>query len=342
MSAKRIEWIDQVKGFAIICMVISHAIPGYTNGLKNWITSFNMPLFFFVSGCLAKDMIRDWKELLYYLRKKFHTIGIPYFFFCIVYLLFIAALSVLAGTDQSTVIGELLSGLKNILFMFGIQSMWFLPVHFFAMMIFDFGVTRTDKKTVRPLLVLGIITVLLTISRSNAEFSMWIRLCGKTLAALVFVIAGNLLRKAVMKMKAPIILSALIAISVLSVINGFVSVNFEYGNYPVLFFVNAIILSLCICSLFMKIEAYTPPMIHSVLDFYGRDTIVVLVTNNLVIEILRLLDYKLTGDFFLNHGTAGCLLFAVLILVLEYPVILLAQYTNLSVLFGKRRKDING
>ncbi len=55
MAAKRIEWLDLCKGFAIILVVLGHVIDGATM-YKNvsWLQtvfkavySFHMPLFFF-------------------------------------------------------------------------------------------------------------------------------------------------------------------------------------------------------------------------------------------------------------------------------------------------------
>jgi len=47
----RYTWIDNLKGFAIIMMILSHCIPG-ESVIKTWISSFNMPLFFIIGGYL--------------------------------------------------------------------------------------------------------------------------------------------------------------------------------------------------------------------------------------------------------------------------------------------------
>ena len=62
MSEKRISWVDQARGIAILLVVLGHCI-GYMDAPGNrWILSFHMPLFFFVSGvCMyipAKQDIR--------------------------------------------------------------------------------------------------------------------------------------------------------------------------------------------------------------------------------------------------------------------------------------------
>lgn len=69
MAAKRIEWLDLCKGFAIILVVLGHVIDGATM-YKNvsWLQtvfkavySFHMPLFFFLSG-IAYSLTRNRKQ----------------------------------------------------------------------------------------------------------------------------------------------------------------------------------------------------------------------------------------------------------------------------------------
>lgn len=76
-GSKRIDYVDHLKGFAILLVVMSHVI-GKTLGydhifLLNVITSFYMPLFMFLSClCCRKknnllyNIIKKMKRLLYY------------------------------------------------------------------------------------------------------------------------------------------------------------------------------------------------------------------------------------------------------------------------------------
>ena len=98
---------------------------------------------------------------------------------------------------------------------------------------------------------------------------------------------------------------------------------------------NATITSIALLCIFAYIDKYVHHRLRF-LEFTGRDSIVILCTNNLLIEILRLLDHKITGDFMLNHGIPGAFMFAAIILLFEIPIILLA-HTRLSVLFGKSK-----
>lgn len=52
-NKKRILWIDYAKAFAMFFVVIGHVNSG--NYLTNWIYSFHMPLFFFLSGITLNE-----------------------------------------------------------------------------------------------------------------------------------------------------------------------------------------------------------------------------------------------------------------------------------------------
>ena len=73
------------------------------------------------------------------------------------------------------------------------------------------------------------------------------------------------------------------------------------------------------------------------LSLFGQNTIVILCTNNLLIETIRLADHKLTGDFLLKTGLAGSLLFTALLILIEIPVIKLAS-GPFAPMFGKQAK----
>lgn len=46
---RRIEWIDQLRGMAVILVILHHA---GLRGFGRFILAFHMPLFFFISGLL--------------------------------------------------------------------------------------------------------------------------------------------------------------------------------------------------------------------------------------------------------------------------------------------------
>lgn len=77
MNDLRISYIDQLKGIAILLVVLGHVI-GYNNCedsfLWRFIYSFHMPLFMFISGYVAQMTFRierfGWNETISFLIKK--------------------------------------------------------------------------------------------------------------------------------------------------------------------------------------------------------------------------------------------------------------------------------
>lgn len=71
---QRIDWIDVVKGIAIILMIVGHTKCPKT--LNHIIFSFHMPLFFVLSG-LTFTPAKDWKSLLRKTWRSFCGLLLP-------------------------------------------------------------------------------------------------------------------------------------------------------------------------------------------------------------------------------------------------------------------------
>ena len=77
----RIVWIDTLKALAIFMVVIGHTI-GLPKPVEQLIFSFHMPIFFWLSGLLVKDSIKE-IPLGTYVKKKAISRLIPYLSFSI-------------------------------------------------------------------------------------------------------------------------------------------------------------------------------------------------------------------------------------------------------------------
>jgi len=78
-SASRIDFLDFVKGIAIICIIIGHC--GADKSLHALVVfSFHIPIFFIVAGFLAAQRITTSAGLGETLKKNFIRLMIPYFF----------------------------------------------------------------------------------------------------------------------------------------------------------------------------------------------------------------------------------------------------------------------
>ena len=90
---KRIEYIDALRGFAMILVVYFHisayGFGSYETGYNDIIERFRMPIFFFISGWLfyKANKIWNWKTIIDLLKRKWMQLIIPTAIFMILYLI---------------------------------------------------------------------------------------------------------------------------------------------------------------------------------------------------------------------------------------------------------------
>lgn len=131
----RISYIDQLKGIAILLVVLGHVI-GYNNCedsfLWRFIYSFHMPLFMFISGYVAQMTFRienfSWNEIFSFIIKKFRTLLLPMAAWGIVIPFFFL---------RSTVENSFVDYLLNYIKMWG-GGLWFFATLFFLSILFFF------------------------------------------------------------------------------------------------------------------------------------------------------------------------------------------------------------
>jgi len=105
---QRIEWIDTAKGFCIMLVVFNHTflfldlkdhIPPI---LYDYLNSFRMPLYFFLSGVFFKT----YGSLSNFTRKKINKLIIPFLFFYTVFSILIPYITIKAGYNYPYVNSE--------------------------------------------------------------------------------------------------------------------------------------------------------------------------------------------------------------------------------------------
>ena len=82
LSTQRLEYIDRLKGIAMLMVVIGHIIVfcglGYENTFVRHITMMNMPLFYFLNGLVLKDAYGIKNETKFLLYKS-QQLLLPFF-----------------------------------------------------------------------------------------------------------------------------------------------------------------------------------------------------------------------------------------------------------------------
>lgn len=100
---KRIAYIDSIKGFAILLVVMGHTFhdfKGINMAFIDFIYAFHMPLFFIISGYLGYKKDYDINQSLFYLRNKAIGLIIPFLFLGSIYTLIYNYDYILLFTDS--------------------------------------------------------------------------------------------------------------------------------------------------------------------------------------------------------------------------------------------------
>ena len=139
---KRIVYLDIAKGIGMILVLLGHlqndtvfSYSPYILSLCSWIFSFHMALFFIISGILISVKGENETDLRIFIRKRFKSVMVPYFWFSLIYI-FIVLYSLLI--DKVVPLKTLFIQLWYVLGMYGMNVLWFLPALFAGEILFFF------------------------------------------------------------------------------------------------------------------------------------------------------------------------------------------------------------
>lgn len=280
---------------------------------------------------LPLDKLKTW------CKHRIIQIFIPYFTFSLLYILFLNGLSWISE-GKTNILNECIS----IITMHGIASMWFLPIYFFSEILYTFLIARFPYAI--QTLTIVIVIVLLTLLQHDNEIptDKIISLLLKISIALSFVILGGILGRYYKQIKISIyfVLISFSIFSIMALYNGFSSIGALLLNNVVLFFITGTIMSYTLIMLFKIINENIDFKYLNILSFFGANSIVVLVTNNLLIESFRLLEYNFFNNFFLANGVIGAFLMTIILTIPEYYLISISQNKKIGILFGKKINKI--
>src|SRR6266508_2704332 len=138
--AKRVEYVDIVKGIGIVLVVMGHndfaLISPFAHKL---IYSFHMPMFFFMSGMFFRPDVPFWS----FLWNRFNRVLKP--FFSILLLIYFASISFSKVSLVMATRRLLKATYANGHYLDWVQ-LWFLP-HLFAVSLFAFIFCKVMKQT---------------------------------------------------------------------------------------------------------------------------------------------------------------------------------------------------
>lgn len=332
---KRLDFLDMTKFLAVFLMVICHTSVPHT--FDSIVHAFHMPVFFMVSGWCFNQAKNT--KAVPFVKKRIRSLIIPYFFWAAV--LFLMWQIFFLCFDKTRVYP--LDKFAYYLFYSNAEYspfctvQWFLTAMFFAAVISFFVITAFKKSKA----MLYVSTVLLAIVGVALPYVLPVRLplaVDVALSSSAFFMVGwlipNLIAPRLSKrLKAaalsPVTLVLLLGVGITEAyFNGYVNLRIMQFNNQILFYLSAVTLSLAVI-LISYYLCRLPERIIRIPLFYGRNSLQILIFNQLFIQIIKLFkpDFSYTVWF----------LCAVGVMLLMYPVIL---FTNryLPFTLGKTKK----
>ena len=171
----RISWLDISKGFVILLMIVGHS--SMPQWISQWIWSFHMPFFFFVSGL----MYVPGRPFLKYLKYEACKLLWP-FFTCSIMVLLISYIY-----EQDWLSYVLRVAIRG----WGGNPLWFVPVLFFVRLLLFLFCNTANKNFI-------LFGILISISLATVFCSCHIELpynMSSVFFATAFAISGFLLKK---------------------------------------------------------------------------------------------------------------------------------------------------
>ena len=324
MTIQRNKTLDLAKGIAISLMVIGHCYSG-ENYVLCVIYAFHMPFFFIVSGILYGER---WSQgITFEFKKTAKKLLVPYY---LAESLFAAFLSVLSKSDN------VVKTFSNYLFhsimpLVGVTATWFLPCMLITLCLFVLisKLIRNEKVQIcvfSALFLVGLVfpsppRVLVPLLRS--------------FIGIGFFTAGYFGRVLFQKKSKPISLFiTAIVFFVLACKNGQVSlVELNFSN-PFLYVLNSILGSYLLLQVCLRVPQARIPQFFVTFSIHSS---LILCAHVFLIEIGRLVDYKILGSLLGKLKYSEGIVFGGIVLMIMYFVILILDYLQKGRKHGKYR-----
>lgn len=348
MEKERIEWIDILKGFAIFIIVLGHSI-GYSNnltGLSKYLSSFYVPLFFFISGYLFKnnknETIKD------YFKRKFKKILIPYFVFAtlslIPFYIFGSSIQDTLNTNKN-IDSNLLTSFLNIIYASGHSKgleqnspLWFLPCYFSVVIIAKIIANKIKKQKATTLMVIFFTIGLITYKFLNFCFPY----CLETaLVMLYFYYLGMSMQNININKRKKILIISIISLLIgfiLQLFNGRIScMNNNYANSYLIFIISATFTCIGYMHLFKLINKKE----CKIIKYLGRHTIPILVMHKMPLVFFQS-KIKFINAFLTKGNTPTQLITSLIICIISIALSIIAYkitYKYCPFIYGEAKKN---
>lgn len=284
--ATRLTYVDILKGFTILWVVWMHMdLPSFIH------PSVQMPVFFFLSGCFFKP--RPFKE---FIKKKVNTLIVPFLFFWFIsYIYFVIKNEFIPCSFNLNDINWLnVINVWDKYFYGKISILWFLIGLFIMEMLWFFA----DKYSIKKIFLIISLFILYPIGGYLYAKQIFYPIpfvpIAHTLTFIPYYVIGAILGKKVLTICESSIkekqnyIVLLISLFILAIIQFFPPKPIPYLIYIFPYTIAFIILALKIAFLVRNLK------IMELLNFYGKNSIVVYTTHWQLIKWIVLPDYITT------------------------------------------------
>jgi fucose 4-O-acetylase-like acetyltransferase len=303
-------------------MVMGHA--NFGEVFENFIASFNMPVFFILSGYLFKDGFS--RELFY---KKTRSIILPYLKYLSITIVLCAVLTAAQGTllfPLESFFYGILYGNRGIMPING--ALWFLQCLLFIEVLY-MSISALDKYIPRAVSFIALLIIAVIVSYTGVKLPFSI---DSTLVCFPFFYAGTKLKasrpyivKHISRSKLTIVFIAMTVLFIpLNLLNWGVNPRTCTCGILPLFYLNGLLGSLIVYIVAVKISLFSKraailSSITSIVERIGVDSIVYLGLNQLVIYVLRMIiSTMIVTNNRLIEAIRNIVVFILTILVIWY------------------------
>ena len=294
IKKERIAFIDYIKAFAIILVVLSH-INAYNENLKIWTMSFTIPLFFIAHGMVYKWRVKKLSQFGEFLNKKFVAFLIPYAVWAFIY----------AGYSPENVVKIAYGSHESLSLAGSLTSLWFLPCIFTVDVIFEIILFISAKLKNQNIFILIFTILALAITAFIPHLSKgWPFELDVAVQCFAFTSIGYLvfpkiksIREKAEKDKFVLLILGMVAVisaaltslayKNVSMPGGYVmSAEARYGFYPIYLIcaVAGSVLFICICLLLEKVKIKS---FQKLMAFIGQNTMMIFILQKPFIHLMQ-------------------------------------------------------
>lgn len=291
LNKERFFWVDNLRAFAIILVVLGH---NYFF-LSGYISTFHVPIFFIISGYLFNNN-RDFKE---FIKRKINSLIKPYFFFSFsLYLYWLIIGNKMGGNAGQN---SALKGFIGIFYgvekqyIFWQSGLWFVLCLFIINVMYYFISKYFDRISKVIILITCLLIGWFTSVKLPIRLPWSIDVA---FTALVFFIVGNIIKKKkidkylkerVNNKTKVILLLFLISINVIVYkINGEVSFFSNYYNNYIIFIIGSLCGTMFYFFAFMFFNYY-----NKRLSLIGKESLIILAYHGIVVQGIKFIQTKI-------------------------------------------------